>query len=94
MWELYTYGEEPWIGSRAAEVFSIQLFHNFTIKVLQFIESGQRLRQPEYCPQELYEIMKMCWCNEAALRPKFSNLRKLLMDVSFFIVTNLIINYF
>uniref|UniRef100_A0A915N0A2 receptor protein-tyrosine kinase n=1 Tax=Meloidogyne javanica TaxID=6303 RepID=A0A915N0A2_MELJA len=47
MWELYTFCEEPWAGCRAAEV-------------LQLIESGQRLKQPEYCPPQIYEIMKMC----------------------------------
>ncbi|KAL7074205.1 hypothetical protein ACQ4LE_006480 [Meloidogyne hapla] len=70
MWELYTFSEEPWAGYRAAEV-------------LQLIESGQILKQPEYCPQQIYEIMKMCWYNEPEQRPKFTHLRKMLLDIKF-----------
>ncbi|CAK5089962.1 unnamed protein product [Meloidogyne enterolobii] len=70
MWELYTFCEEPWAGCRAAEV-------------LQLIESGQRLKQPEYCPPQIYEIMKMCWYNEPEQRPKFVHLRKMLLDIKF-----------
>ncbi|KAL3123816.1 hypothetical protein niasHT_010029 [Heterodera trifolii] len=70
LWELFTFGEEPWAGHRAAEV-------------LQFLESDLRLRVPDFCSREIYDIMKLCWQKEAEKRPKFSHLRTLLNDCQF-----------
>ncbi|KAI1730351.1 protein tyrosine kinase domain-containing protein [Ditylenchus destructor] len=73
LWELYTFGEEPWIGCKAADV-------------LKLTESGERLRISEYCSRELYDIMMMCWNLSAESRPKFSHLRNLLHDIKFMTV--------
>ena len=70
VWELFTYGEEPWIGCRAADV-------------LRLTESGERLRRPEYASPEIADLMTMCWFVDPEQRPKFGQLRKLLQDVSF-----------
>uniref|UniRef100_A0A915D8C8 Non-specific protein-tyrosine kinase n=1 Tax=Ditylenchus dipsaci TaxID=166011 RepID=A0A915D8C8_9BILA len=70
LWEIYTYGEEPYIGCKAVDV-------------LKLTESGERLRMPDYCSKELYDIMNMCWNLSAESRPKFSHLRNLLQDVKF-----------
>jgi activated CDC42 kinase 1 len=69
-WELFTYGEEPFIGCKA-------------IDVLKMTESGERLRMPEYCSRELFDIINTCWNLSADNRPKFSQLRNLLQDVKF-----------
>ncbi|KAI6205856.1 Non-specific protein-tyrosine kinase [Aphelenchoides besseyi] len=70
LWELYTFGEEPWAGHRAAEV-------------LQLTESGEQLKKPRKCLQEIYNVMLMCWNLDAELRPKFGHLRNLLLDIKF-----------
>ncbi|KAI3420388.1 hypothetical protein GPALN_003689 [Globodera pallida] len=70
LWELFTFGEEPWAGHRAAEV-------------LHLIETDHRLRMPDFCSREIYDIMSLCWQKEAELRPKFSHLRTLLIDCKF-----------
>uniref|UniRef100_A0A1I7RKU2 non-specific protein-tyrosine kinase n=1 Tax=Bursaphelenchus xylophilus TaxID=6326 RepID=A0A1I7RKU2_BURXY len=70
LWELYTYGEEPWAGFRAADV-------------LRITEEGQRLRKPEKALSEIYDIMKMCWEREPEKRPKFSHLRNILNEIRF-----------
>ncbi|KAL3072652.1 hypothetical protein niasHS_017626 [Heterodera schachtii] len=73
LWELFTFGEEPWAGHRAAEV-------------LQFLESDLRLRMPDFCSREIYDIMKLCWQKEAEKRPKFLHLRTLLNDCQFMVM--------
>lgn len=70
LWELYTYGEEPWAGYRAADV-------------LRMTESGERLKQPERASKELFDLMSMCWQLQPENRPKFSLLRQLLKEIRF-----------
>lgn len=40
------------------------------------------LRIPDYCSEEIYAIMRMCWHLTPENRPKFSHLRTLLQDVN------------
>lgn len=70
MWELYTFGEEPWAGHRAADV-------------LRVTEAGESLRKPQKALPELFEVMQMCWAKEPEKRPKFSHLRNLLHEIRF-----------
>ena len=30
-------------------------------ELMQFIENGDRLAQPDRCPDEVYSLMKKCW---------------------------------
>ncbi|KAK0406437.1 hypothetical protein QR680_018570 [Steinernema hermaphroditum] len=71
LWELFTYGEEPWVGYRAADV-------------LKMTESGERLRKPERASKELDSIMRMCWELKPEKRPKFSLLTQLLKEIHFY----------
>ncbi|CAD5228232.1 unnamed protein product [Bursaphelenchus okinawaensis] len=70
LWELYTYGEEPWAGNRAADV-------------LRITEEGQRLRKPQKALMELYNIMLTCWEKDPEKRPKFSHLKNILNEIRF-----------
>ncbi|TKR81498.1 hypothetical protein L596_015360 [Steinernema carpocapsae] len=70
LWELFTYGEEPWVGYRAADV-------------LRLTESGERLRKPERASKELDEIMRKCWELKPERRPKFSLILELLKEINF-----------
>ncbi|KAI6191231.1 Non-specific protein-tyrosine kinase [Aphelenchoides bicaudatus] len=70
LWELNSYGEDPWMGLRAADV-------------LKVTEQGEQLKKPRKCLKEIYEIMQMCWNLKPELRPKFSHLRNLLLDIKF-----------
>ena len=40
----------------------------------RYLQSGRRLRKPEYCPPQLYDIMLQCWIIEEEDRPDFSEL--------------------
>ncbi|CAI2357917.1 unnamed protein product [Caenorhabditis sp. 36 PRJEB53466] len=59
LWELFSLGEVPY-----AEVQTTEL--------LQTHRSGKRLLQPEWCPDEIYEVMKLCWEMLADDRPTFN----------------------
>ena len=44
------------------------------IKMVDFFEhlqQGHRMGQPESCPQELYDVMKLCWESDPEKRPTF-----------------------
>uniref|UniRef100_A0A0R3RY40 non-specific protein-tyrosine kinase n=1 Tax=Elaeophora elaphi TaxID=1147741 RepID=A0A0R3RY40_9BILA len=68
LWELFSYGEEPWIGLRGAEI-------------LTKLEAGERLPKPQRCSDELYDFISTCWSLEANLRPKFSVLKGIIPEV-------------
>uniref|UniRef100_A0A915BWW5 non-specific protein-tyrosine kinase n=2 Tax=Parascaris univalens TaxID=6257 RepID=A0A915BWW5_PARUN len=72
LWEMFSYGEEPWAGCRGAEV-------------LAKTEAGERLPRPQRCSNELYDLMASCWHLKAEERPRFSLLKSLLSDIKFMI---------
>lgn len=45
LWEIFTFGEEPWIDLNGA-----QILHKID-------KEGERLHQPDACPQSMYQIM-------------------------------------
>ncbi|XP_064503505.1 tyrosine-protein kinase Mer isoform X2 [Pseudopipra pipra] len=62
MWEIATRGMTPYPGVQNHEIYEF-LFH------------GQRLKKPEDCSDELYEVMSACWRADPAARPTFSQLK-------------------
>ncbi|NXI44674.1 MERTK kinase, partial [Galbula dea] len=62
MWEIATRGMTPYPGVQNHEIYEY-LFH------------GQRLKKPEDCLDELYDIMSACWRADPASRPTFSQLK-------------------
>lgn len=43
-------------------------------QVIQMLDKGYRLPQPETCPRDLYELMLKCWSTEPSERPTFETL--------------------
>ena len=62
LYELITYGRFPYPGMNNAQV-------------LEALQTGYRMPCPMGCPQQLYEIMKECWRDDAASRPTFEMLQ-------------------
>ena len=60
-WEVMTFGIQPFADVQANEL-------------LDLIKSGRRLRKPDLCPDEIYDVMLSCWNLEAGSRPLFSEL--------------------
>lgn len=61
IWELFTYGQRPY------EFLS-------AVDVLETLEKGERLSQPEISTIDVYMIMIKCWMVDAASRPSFQEL--------------------
>ncbi|XP_014647103.1 PREDICTED: tyrosine-protein kinase Mer [Ceratotherium simum simum] len=62
MWEIATRGMTPYPGVQNHEMYD-------------YLLHGQRLKQPEDCLDELYEIMQSCWRVEPLDRPTFTVLK-------------------
>ncbi|XP_054978648.1 tyrosine-protein kinase Mer [Sorex araneus] len=62
MWEIATRGMTPYPGVQNHEMYD-------------YLLHGHRLKQPEDCLDDLYEIMYSCWRSEPLERPSFSTLR-------------------
>uniref|UniRef100_H2YEW1 Protein kinase domain-containing protein n=1 Tax=Ciona savignyi TaxID=51511 RepID=H2YEW1_CIOSA len=61
LWELLTRGVTPYPDVDAFDI-------------LHYILDGRRLRQPQYCPDALYELMLSCWHPSPDTRPDFKTL--------------------
>ncbi|KAK5617568.1 hypothetical protein CRENBAI_003819 [Crenichthys baileyi] len=70
--EIVTYGRIPYPGMTNPEV-------------IRNLDKFYRMPQPEDCPEELYNIMMMCWKQKPEERPTFDFLQNTLND--FFIAT-------
>nr|XP_025035920.1 tyrosine-protein kinase Fer-like isoform X1 [Pelodiscus sinensis] len=59
LWEIFSLGAAPYPGMSNQQVVSQ-------------VERGFRMRAPERCPVEVYDVMLRCWETSPSLRPKFS----------------------
>uniref|UniRef100_A0A5F8HGC6 Tyrosine-protein kinase Mer n=1 Tax=Monodelphis domestica TaxID=13616 RepID=A0A5F8HGC6_MONDO len=62
MWEIATRGMTPYPGVQNHEIYD-------------YLIHGHRLKQPDDCLDELYEIMSSCWRVNPLDRPTFSELK-------------------
>ncbi|XP_072844982.2 tyrosine-protein kinase Mer isoform X2 [Pogona vitticeps] len=62
MWEIATRGMTPYPGVQNHEIYD-------------YLLEGHRLKQPDDCLDDLYEIMYSCWRANPAERPTFSELK-------------------
>ncbi|XP_057613896.1 receptor tyrosine-protein kinase erbB-3 [Chionomys nivalis] len=61
IWELMTFGAEPYAGLRLAEIPDL-------------LEKGERLAQPQICTIDVYMVMVKCWMIDENIRPTFKEL--------------------
>ncbi|XP_077073551.1 tyrosine-protein kinase Mer [Siphateles boraxobius] len=69
MWEIASRGMTPYPGVQNHEIYDY-LFH------------GNRLKQPNDCLDELYDIMFSCWSGDPVDRPDFTQVRKRLENLA------------
>ncbi|CAK1545262.1 unnamed protein product [Leptosia nina] len=62
LWEMYTFGDEPWIGLNGSEILRL------------IMREGQRLSPPSACPPDVYMLMMQCWDLNPKERPTFSGI--------------------
>lgn len=68
LWELTTAGMVPYSGKTGFEVLGL-------------LKSGRRLEKPRCCPDEVYDIMQLCWQLVPEDRPDFLALSERLVAV-------------
>lgn len=66
-------------GSKWYGVFFVVLGRT-NADVMTALSQGYRMPRMENCPDELYDIMKMCWKEKAEERPTFDYLQSVLDD--------------
>ncbi|XP_063770287.1 muscle, skeletal receptor tyrosine-protein kinase isoform X1 [Pseudophryne corroboree] len=65
LWEIFTYGMQPYYGMAHEEV-------------IYYVRDGNILSCPENCPLELYNLMRLCWSNMPTDRPSFACIHRIL----------------
>lgn len=64
-------------------LFNTIFFHCY-LQILQKIDQeGERLKRPEACPTDIYQLMLQCWAHKPADRPTFLALQDFLCEVRF-----------
>ncbi|CAO4386651.1 unnamed protein product [Caenorhabditis nigoni] len=58
LWELFSLGEVPYAEVQTTELLTTH-------------RSGKRLLKPDYCPDEIYDVMRSCWQELPDDRPAF-----------------------
>ncbi|XP_043494183.1 activated CDC42 kinase 1 [Polistes fuscatus] len=64
LWEMLTFGEEPWVGLNGSEILR------------KIDREGERLHEPEAMPPVMYDLMLRCWAREPSERPSFASLKE------------------
>ncbi|KAM6169145.1 muscle, skeletal receptor tyrosine-protein kinase isoform 2-T2 [Rhynchocyon petersi] len=65
LWEIFSYGLQPYYGMAHEEV-------------IYYVRDGNILSCPEDCPQELYNLMRLCWSRLPSDRPSFTSIHRIL----------------
>lgn len=68
LWEMFTFGEEPWISYNGAQILK------------KIDQEGERLPQPQACPSNIYQLMLQCWALKPSDRPTFASLKEFLSE--------------
>jgi len=63
MWEVFSYGTQPYKGFKLQEV-------------LKMVRGGTRLIKPDACPEELFQVFQSCWLLDRTQRPTFNQLTR------------------
>jgi len=50
-------------------------------EIFNYIKSGCRMKKPELCSDEVYDLMKKCWNADPRYRPDFLTLRRKLEEL-------------
>ncbi|ELU18506.1 hypothetical protein CAPTEDRAFT_168170 [Capitella teleta] len=69
LWEMFTNGQEPWVGLNGTQILE------------KIDQEGERLRQPDFCPRDIYQLMLQCWAHKPQDRPTFEALKDFLTEV-------------
>ncbi|XP_022662083.1 fibroblast growth factor receptor 2-like isoform X3 [Varroa destructor] len=63
LWEIMTLGGTPYPAMASVN------------NLFDLLKAGKRMEQPKNCSNEMYVIMRKCWCDNPYERPSFTTLR-------------------
>ncbi|XP_015257023.1 PREDICTED: macrophage colony-stimulating factor 1 receptor 2-like [Cyprinodon variegatus] len=66
LWEIFSLGKSPYPN--------VVVDANF----YKMIKDGHHMKQPEFAPNEMYHLMKLCWSLEPTHRPTFKTIGQLI----------------
>ncbi|XP_003372023.1 26S proteasome non-ATPase regulatory subunit 7 [Trichinella spiralis] len=69
LWEICTLGGFPYR-------------HVADKELLRYLDSNHRLEKPHSCTDSIYKLMLLCWSKEPENRPPFSQIQKMLTDMT------------
>ena len=69
LWEIFTLCARPYAGVTNSEI-------------LEHVNQGHRLHQPDACPADVYELMQGCWAADPKRRPAFAQISRVLATAS------------
>eukprot|EP00039_Didymoeca_costata_P011283 m.157639 g.157639 ORF g.157639 m.157639 type:complete len:718 (-) comp15121_c3_seq3:65-2218(-) len=69
LWELATLADTPYPNLAGGR------------EIVEYLDKGMRLKQPEGCPNDLYNLMSTCWLTAARERPTFHELDEQLKGI-------------
>jgi serine/threonine protein kinase len=69
LWEIYTFGRQPWYELANHEV-------------IQEVTNGRLLSKPDVCPEEMFQIMLSCWQQNPQDRAPMSQIHSQLQGLS------------
>ena len=61
LWEMYSCGMVPYSGMKSHEL-------------VEYLNEGRRMKPPDQCPEEIYNIMLECWNDDPDSRPSMLQL--------------------
>ena len=68
LYEIFSWGKIPYVGWSNKET-------------IENLKQGERLEQPNDCPDEIYKIMLNCWNLNPVARPSMEELCELLNNI-------------
>lgn len=68
LWEIFSYGEMPYLNYKNSEVQSI-------------LRDGYRMSKPESAETQHHDLMKACWAAEPKARPRFDAIAKTMVEL-------------
>ncbi|XP_035660193.1 tyrosine-protein kinase receptor Tie-1-like [Branchiostoma floridae] len=71
LWEIATLGKDPCYDGRTQLSF---------LQMVGILRQGIRMKRPPGCPEDLYRLMRACWCDVPATRPTPEGMEKRLMQ--------------
>ena len=70
--DVWSYGVTAWEIYARADLPYAHIQHNH--QVIDAVKRGERLKQPERCPAEMFTIIARCWAVSSDDRPSFREL--------------------